>query len=316
LDISAGPFYRLSGQLWSGGRRRVGNDPQAGMYEVTGTGMILGWSQMTIASSSRLRPKRGFTLIELLVVIAIIAILMSILIPAMSRAQKQARAVVCQSNLKQWGAIWVMYTDDNNGNFPTRMSDTGRWINVLYNYYYKNPKMRVCPMVKKRALEVSGSGDLTIMGGDALTSWGMVDIGRGAAAGTYGSYGCNGWVYVPGQDPLYGMSAVDFWKTPNLNGASNIPLFLDAWFWDGWPLNGNNPPAGDGREYRATGDNDAMNRFCINRHQQGINGIFLDYHIRKIWLKGLWRLKWHKTFKTDATVDWSKASWMANFKED
>jgi hypothetical protein len=47
-DISAEQFYRLSRQLWSGGRRRAGNDPQAGMYEVTGTGTIFGWSQMTI----------------------------------------------------------------------------------------------------------------------------------------------------------------------------------------------------------------------------------------------------------------------------
>jgi prepilin-type N-terminal cleavage/methylation domain-containing protein len=279
---------------------------------------------MTTALSNRLRPKRGFTLIELLVVIAIIAILMSILIPAMSRAQKQARAVVCQSNLKQWGAIWVMYTDDNNGNFPTRMADSGRWINVLYNYYssdknmninFRSAKMRVCPMAKKLALQEPGSGDVLTLGGDALTSWGKLDLGRRPAEGTWGSYGCNGWVYVPGQDPLYGMPADDFWRTPNnVKGAFNIPLFLDCWFWDGWPLNGNQPPVGDGREYRRGGDGEAMNRFCINRHQQAINGLFLDYTVRKIWLKELWRLKWHKKFKTDATVAWP--TWMASFKED
>ena len=61
--------------------------------------------------------KRGFTLIELLVVIAIIALLMGILLPALKRVREQTKTVICQSNLHQWGTIFVMYTDDNEGNF-------------------------------------------------------------------------------------------------------------------------------------------------------------------------------------------------------
>ena len=64
-----------------------------------------------------MRERRGFTLIELLVVIAIIALLMAILMRALQRVRKQAKAVICQSNLKQWGSIFAMYTDDNNGIF-------------------------------------------------------------------------------------------------------------------------------------------------------------------------------------------------------
>jgi prepilin-type N-terminal cleavage/methylation domain-containing protein len=74
---------------------------------------------------------KGFTLIELLVVIAIIAVLMAILMPSLQRVRKQARGVVCQANLKQWGTIFAMYTDDNNGNFPERKSGGdgyGRWM--------------------------------------------------------------------------------------------------------------------------------------------------------------------------------------------
>ena len=65
--------------------------------------------------------RNGFTLIELLVVIAIIALLMAILMPIARRARNSARAVVCQNNLKQWGMIFEIYTENNRGRFiPTK----------------------------------------------------------------------------------------------------------------------------------------------------------------------------------------------------
>ena len=105
-----------------------------------------------------MRTRNGFTLIELLVVIAIIALLMAILMPALQRTREQARAVACLSNLKQWGIIFAMYTDDNNGFFPKRTSGSGRWINVMYDYYYREPKIRVCPMAIKIANYILGQG--------------------------------------------------------------------------------------------------------------------------------------------------------------
>jgi prepilin-type N-terminal cleavage/methylation domain-containing protein len=62
--------------------------------------------------------KRGFTLIELLVVIAIIALLMGILVPALAKVRHIAARIVCGTNLSGIGKAMMLYSNDNDGEYP------------------------------------------------------------------------------------------------------------------------------------------------------------------------------------------------------
>jgi prepilin-type N-terminal cleavage/methylation domain-containing protein len=268
-----------------------------------------------------MRLRKGFTLIELLVVIAIIAILMAILMPALQRVKKQARGVVCQSNLKQWGTIFAMYTDTNNGHFNTRTGDRGRWMDAMVDYYISAEDIRLCPVAKKLASPEMTTG-IDWWGSKDL-AWGKIpswDSGSGRTIGFYGSYGVNGYIYVPGVKTLYGKPAERFWRTPNVKGASDIPMFLDCYFWCGWPDDDDTPPQYDGFQQRS--DADAMNRFSLNRHEGSINAIFLDYSVHNVGLKGLFTLNWHHGF--NRANAWTRAGgvlpedwpdWMSTFKD-
>jgi prepilin-type N-terminal cleavage/methylation domain-containing protein len=82
----------------------------------------LDYRMKTLRFSSR----TAFTLIELLVVVAIIAILASLLLPALAKAKTKAHGIGCMSNLKQLALSWAMYTTDNNEKVPMNNGDTGR----------------------------------------------------------------------------------------------------------------------------------------------------------------------------------------------
>ena len=78
--------------------------------------------------------RNSFTLIELLVVIAIIALLASMLLPALTQARESGRKIKCISNLKQFGIASMMYADDNDGWLPYSRVDNYLWDYLLFDY--------------------------------------------------------------------------------------------------------------------------------------------------------------------------------------
>ena len=268
--------------------------------------------------------KRAFTLIELLVVIAIIAMLLAILLPALQKAKKQAQAIICKSNLHQWGIIWRLYTDDHDGFFSDGQIGwaRGEWIIGLWDYYEDRENLLTCPSATK-PLPGFQPGGANRWGGPYNTyqlSGSLNTDGKYDMA----SYGMNNWVFnrPPGNGSLQSRPNRYHWGRMDVNGSAQIPLFLDSMWRGGGPFymggsaasNRITPPTENG-QWASFGHE--MKHFCIDRHSGAVNGVFFDLSTRKIPLKHLWRLKWHREFPTTGypANGGTWPAWMSSFKE-
>jgi len=238
----------------------------------------------------------------------VIALLMAILMPALQKARKQARGVVCQSNLKQWGIIHSMYINDSvSGFFPARLNGgTGGysfWVEVT-RPYYSDTKISLCPEAIK-PLEEGGTHPYAAQ---------LLVFSEGSGyeneTNHHMSYGFNAWLYNPPASQvnlLHGRTSENCWRTAHVKGASEIPLTFDC-LWRGvTPLYTDEPPVYDG--YWEPVNN--MSHVCITRHGKSVNMVFLDFGtIRRVPLKELWTLEWHRQWnvKNVPLPDWP--SWM------
>lgn len=244
--------------------------------------------------------------------IAVIALLMAILAPSLNKARKRAKAVACQSKLKQWGYIFLMYAGDYDGSMP---AVSEKWADALESHYADSniKALSCCPMATK---PVSQGGQHPFAAFDTV----FVSFSREPI--NAGSYGINGWVCNPPSEEkinAFGLPTTNNWRSVNVNGASNVPLLLDSMWIDTYPDTTNVAPQSDGDFYgiepeEVENKDKQMRFFCMNRHDGFINGVFLDCSVKKIGLKELWKLKWHRKSDINAAVpQWP--DWMKNFKD-
>ncbi len=272
-----------------------------------------------------MRKQRGFTLIELLVVIAIIALLMSVLMPALQRVRTQARGVACKSNLHQWGLVFAMYTDENNGYFYSGLVKgtqggvaDGEWWRETMRPLSKDKKMWLCPTAFKSRSAIAPTTSAPAE--NPFDAWRVT----AAQGGDQGSYAPNGWMcnVRTGDDGVWGRSPAKlYWRTSLVKGSDNIPVFTEGWWVDGWPRDNDTPPPyGD---KTPTLSSNEMQRMCVNRHGGAQFCLFADWSVLRVSLKQLWQLKWHREFNTQGI--WTKAGgvsddrwpkWMAGIKDE
>ena len=251
--------------------------------------------------------RRAFTLIELLVVISIIALLVSILMPALSKARKQARAVVCLSNIRGFGAAFVLYAADWDGKILPALNANGEMWGDKLMEYHGSEEIRFCPDAAKPPAPEPITAD--VMGWVEKYWYCVSDTG----GETRSSYGMNGWAHKPVQGFTFGWPLENHWGKMFVKNSTNVPLALDCVWKEGYPDN-SWVEAKDTQEetilsafgYTATGPYDEIGRFCIDRHSGSVNGCFMDGSARAVPLENLWTLKWHKKYqpKYDAVVPW------------
>jgi len=272
---------------------------------------------MFVSRSSHPRPrvKQAFTLVELLVVIGIIAVLIGILLPALSKARAQANIVACSSNLRQLSVCMLMYEQDNKGKLIPEWTAAPLWPYLLKPYFGKLPgqttvaktetrdKILLCPEASDKPTDDSDKSPSPSAFQPYFTthsSMGNIQAAYGFNRFLYNAYAVNavGWSdnkYFNCADP-----STNFWRLQK-GSKGQIPMFFDS-RWRDTKVTSNKP------EYFPTGNTatdtagTGMALVATRRHGRQTNVAFTDGSVKTIPLPELWSLKWNPQYTPPTTL--------------
>jgi len=243
-------------------------------------------------------------LTELLVVIAIIGILAALLMPALAGARAKSRSAVCLSNLKQWGLTWTLYSDDYNGKFSQDQGVKwvrGAWILTARNLIPTNSLLYSCPEATRTRYDPDDGREV---------EYGGPHQSYLHATGQRSSYGLNLWMYdiPPGIEQIQNRPRAFHWGSlSSVADPSRVPIFLDSMWRGGGPFDSDAPPQFNGEWL---GFEAEMHHFAIDRHSGGVNCDFADGSVRKVRVRELWQLKWHREFNIEVSAAREWPQWM------
>jgi prepilin-type N-terminal cleavage/methylation domain-containing protein/prepilin-type processing-associated H-X9-DG protein len=244
--------------------------------------------------------RHAFTLVELLVVIAIMAVLIAMLLPGLGRAKKVAKTSRCLANSRAMGQSLNIFMSDRQTNIKyTTFTPNNAWTAILKEYG-NTDKLRACPEVTDPP---TGTG--TINAGSVTRPWYLPSGDTRYIAA--GAYAINGWIQGGDYNTMLGYAnggvtnkatVAAFHKWPFVGIAqSQVPVFAEATWPDGWPRESNVAP-GDLQSGAAPGQsvsansNSHLDRFVIDRHSKAINVGFADNHAETVKLVELWSIRW------------------------
>ncbi len=188
--------------------------------------------------------RKGFTLVELLVVIGIIALLVSILLPALTAARRQANVVKCASNLRQLAMSLVNYSVDFRGRFPPNVNvwtnpdktkTSQEWYDVdrIGRYMPKTEISSAAVPTVASAVMVCPDSPSGTKRSYSMNLWAssMADqYALNAGANPINLNDSSGAKYVANTSGLTGKSAGTFWGT-SAKGSTSLILLTERWYY-------------------------------------------------------------------------------------